>query len=159
MPRSDGDLDHEQPGVDDTPIRLARTAGIIQYRPPPVLIRKVSPARPTSTAVTMLGEARSTYRATRFSRSCPPRRSKTNRAIPDMAARARSSAPRAAPDWGATSTMAAIAEVMNRTRVWAAREARLRDRASVSLLIDTATNSRPVRPATVTAKSRHIPGR
>jgi len=59
--------------------------------------------------------------------------------------------------------MAAIAEVMNRTRVWAAREARLRDRASVSLLIDTATNSRPVsapaRPATVTAKSRHIPGR
>src|SRR5580704_11338997 len=68
-----------------------------------------------------------------------------------------------APDWGATSTMAAIAEVMNRTRVWAAREARLRDRASVSLLIDTATNSRPVsapaRPATVTPKSRHIPGR
>ncbi len=59
--------------------------------------------------------------------------------------------------------MEAIAAVTNSTRVWAAREARLRDRASTSLLMDTATNSRPVsapaRPATVTAKSRHIPGR
>ena len=34
-------------------------------------------------------------------------------------------------------------EVMNSTRVWAARELRLSDAASTSLLTETATNSRP----------------
>ena len=52
---------------------------------------------------------------------------------------------------------------MNSTRVCAALEARLRDWASVSLFMDTATNSKPVsapaRPPTVAPKSRHIPGR
>jgi hypothetical protein len=144
------------------PARLASTAGIIQYRPPPALRRKVSPARPTSADVTAFGEDRSMYRATPLSASCPARRSNTSKAVPDRAARTSSSAPRAGSGWGATSTIAASAEVMNRTRVWAAREARLRDRARVSLLIDTATNSRPVSapasPATVTPKSRHISG-
>jgi hypothetical protein len=64
---------------------------------------------------------------------------------------------------GATSSIALIAGVMNSTRVWAARELRLSDRASTSALIDTATNSSPVsapaRPATETPKSRHISGR
>jgi hypothetical protein len=52
---------------------------------------------------------------------------------------------------------------MNSTRVWAARELRLRERAGASLLMDTAANSRPVSapagPPAVTAKSRHIAGR
>ena len=41
------------------PTRLARTAGISQYRPPPDFTRKVSPASPTSRAVMLLGDARS----------------------------------------------------------------------------------------------------
>ena len=41
------------------PARLATAAGISQYKPPPALTRKVSPATPTSTAVTVLGENRS----------------------------------------------------------------------------------------------------
>jgi len=59
-------------------------------------------------------------------------------ADPLIADAASSSAPRVGPGWGATSKTAATAEVMNSTRVWAARELRLRDRASTSLLIDTA---------------------
>jgi alkylhydroperoxidase/carboxymuconolactone decarboxylase family protein YurZ len=38
------------------PTRLATAAGINQYKPPPALARKVSPARPTSTAVVTFGE-------------------------------------------------------------------------------------------------------
>jgi len=41
------------------PTRPARTAGIIQYRPPPDFTRKVNPASPKSRAVTELGDARS----------------------------------------------------------------------------------------------------
>jgi hypothetical protein len=52
---------------------------------------------------------------------------------------------------------------MNSTRVWAARERRLTDLDSVSLLMETATKSSPVsapaRLPTVTPKSCHIPGR
>ncbi len=83
--------------------------------------------------------------------------------VPEISAANSSSAPRADPGWGAASKIAVIADDMNRTRVWAAREARLRDRASASLLMDTATNSRPVsapaRAPTAAAKSRHIAGR
>src|SRR6202000_1319085 len=85
------------------------------------------------------------------------------RAAPESAANAISSPPSAAPGWGATTTTAASAVVMNSTRVCAARELRLRDLASVSLLIETATNSSPVsapaRPPAVTPKSCHISGR
>ena len=42
------------------PRRLAPAAGMSQYRPPPALRRKVSPATPTSTAVVVLGENLST---------------------------------------------------------------------------------------------------
>src|SRR5690348_15222074 len=43
---------------------------------------------------------------------------------------------------------------MNRTNVWVARELRLRDAASASLLTETATNSRPVSaPATAARAS------
>jgi hypothetical protein len=38
------------------PTRLATAAGISQYKPPPVLAKKVNPATPTSTAVIVLGE-------------------------------------------------------------------------------------------------------
>jgi hypothetical protein len=51
-------------------------------------------------------------------------------------------------------------EVMNSTRVCAARELRLREAASTSLLTETATNSRPVSaPATgarASPKPSHI---
>jgi hypothetical protein len=46
------------------------------------------------------------------------------------------------------------AEVMNSTRVWAARKLRLRDAANASLLTETATNSSPVSaPATAVSAS------
>jgi len=38
------------------PTRLVTAAGISQYKPPPALTRKVNPAMPTSTAVTVFGE-------------------------------------------------------------------------------------------------------
>src|ERR1700733_2770580 len=72
-----------------------------------------------------------------------------SRSVPDAAATAISSAPRAAAGWGATRQTAMRTEVMNRTRVWVARALRLRDASSVSLLTDSATNNRPVSaPAT-----------
>ena len=46
------------------PAGLATAAGISQYKPLPALTRKVSPATPTSTAVIVLGENLSMYRAT-----------------------------------------------------------------------------------------------
>ena len=85
-----------------------------------------------------------------------------NSVTPHTAASASSSAPRAAAGCGAVSRTAAIAGVMNSTRVCAAREARLRDLLSAPLCSDTATNSSPVsapaRPPVVTAKSRHACG-
>ena len=85
-----------------------------------------------------------------------------NSATPATAASASSSAPRAAAGCGAVSSTAAIAGVMNSTRVCAAREASLRDLLSAPLCSDTATNSSPVsapaRPPVVTAKSRHACG-
>ena len=42
------------------PTRLATAAGISQYKPPPALTKKVSPAMPTSTAVIVFGENLST---------------------------------------------------------------------------------------------------
>ena len=121
------------------------------------------PATPTSAAVTVFGDARSMYRATPLAALCPARRSRTSSTAPEAAAIASSSAPRAGPGCGATITTALIAGVMNSTSVCAAREARLREPASTSLLMDTATNSSPVsapaRPATATPKSCHISGR
>jgi hypothetical protein len=67
-----------------------------------------------------------------------------SRPVPETAATASSSEPSAAAGWGATSKTATRTEVMNKTRVWAARELRLRDAASASPLTDSATNNRPV---------------
>ena len=145
------------------PTRPASTAGIIQYRPPPAFSRNVRPATPTSTAVTVFGDARSMYLATPLVASCPARRSRTSSAAAETAATASSSAPSAETGCGATIRTALIAGVMNSTSVCAAREARLRDPPRTSLLIDTATNSSPVSapasPATATPKSCHISGR
>src|SRR5262249_11935745 len=67
---------------------------------------------------------------------------------------ASSSAPRAAGGWGATSKTAMSTEVMNSTRVWAARELSLRDAVSASPLTESATNSSPVSaPATAASAS------
>src|SRR5450432_3497413 len=77
-----------------------------------------------------------------------------NSATPETAATASSSQPRAASGWGATSKTAMSTEVMNSTRVCAARELRLRDTASTALLKESATNSRPVSaPATAARAS------
>src|SRR5215467_9787381 len=73
-----------------------------------------------------------------------------SRAAPATRATASSSEPRAADGCGATSKTATSTAVMNSTRVWAAREARVRDALTASLLTESATNSRPV-SAPVTA--------
>ncbi len=74
--------------------------------------------------------------------------------MPETAATASNSEPRAAAGWGATSRTAVITEVMNSTRVCAARELMLRDVATAALLTESATNSRPVSaPATAARAS------
>jgi hypothetical protein len=50
-----------------------------------------------ASVVTVLGEARSTYRAALFCTSCPARRSRTNRAAPQIAASTSSSTCRECP--------------------------------------------------------------
>src|ERR1022692_969482 len=83
------------------------------------------------------------------------------RAVAETTATASSSQPRAAGGWGATSKSAVNTEVRNSTRVCAARELRLRDAASTSLLTETATNSRtvsaPATAASASPKPSHIP--
>jgi hypothetical protein len=48
-------------------------------------------------------------------------------------------------------------EVMNKTRVWAARERRLRDAASTSPLTESATNSNPVSAPVTAARASPKP--
>src|SRR6185437_14639981 len=77
-----------------------------------------------------------------------------SRTVPEARATASNSEPSAADGWGATSTTATSTEVMNSTRVCAARELRPRDALIASLLTESATNSRPVSaPATAASAS------
>jgi hypothetical protein len=81
---------------------------------------------------------------------------------PEATATATSSAPRAAGGCGATRHTEVSTEVMNSTRVCAARELRLRDAVSRSLFTDSATNSRPVSAPDTAARAppklAHIAG-
>ena len=132
------------------PRRLAATVGRSQYRPPPALARNVAPATARSAEVAALGENRSTKRVARSSAWWPARRSRTSMSMAEATAQPSSSSPRGTSGCGATRTTATTVAVVNKTRVCAARKRRLGDVDSALLLMDAATNSKPVSaPATL----------